>query len=379
MDSLTALNEVLSRDPQATDAALRAEFSALGNRPVVFFGAGPLGRTTLAAIQETELLPVAFSDNNHERWGTEIQGISVLSPEAAAEQYGHEAIFVVTIYNPSQAIAQLQRLGCERVVGSGIFWRAHLDTMGAHCSFASSDAIFVQSADVRQAFSLLADEQSRREYIDQLQWRTTPGFALPSATPADQTYFPPEIKLRDDDVFVDCGAFDGDTLRMVLERRGEGFSRFIGFEPDPNNYARFQNFAQSLPESQREKIICHNAATSAQNGIVRFHATGTAGSGISGEGEIEMNCVRLDDALKDEAPTFIKMDIEGAEPDALEGARATFAKHQPAAAICVYHATDHLWHVPLLLHEMCPDSKIYLRRYAEECWELVVYAVPPGR
>jgi hypothetical protein len=83
--------------------------------------------------------------------------------------------------------------------------------------------------------------------------------------------------------------------------------------------------------------------------------------------------------LKNEAPTFIKMDIEGAEPDALEGARHTFEMHHPAAAICVYHASEHLWRVPLLLQAMCPDSKIYLRRYAEECWELVVYAVPLGR
>lgn len=380
MNSHPALDEILSLDPQATEAAIRGEFSALcKNRPLVFFGAGPLGRTTLAAVQEAGVLPVAFSDNNRERWGQEIEGILVLSPDEAVAQYGRDAAFVVTIYNPSATIAQLRAAGCECVVGASVLWRGNLSAMGAHCSFASPDVIFEEDENVRLAFDLWEDDKSRQEFLDQLRWRTTPGLSLPAPSPPGETYFPPEIVLRDDDVFVDCGAFDGDTLRMVLARRKDNFSRFIGFEPDPDNFARLQKFVDSLPEAQRHKIICHNAATGASSGIVRFHATGTARSGMSGEGEIEMNCVRLDEALKNEAPTFIKMDIEGAEPDALEGARQTFEVYSPTAAICVYHASDHLWRIPLLLRSMCPDSKIYLRRYAEECWELVVYAVPSQR
>src|SRR5690606_36725348 len=116
-----------------------------------------------------------------------------------------------------------------------------------------------------------------------------------------------------EDAFVDCGAFDGDTLRMLLAKQENDFARFIGFEPDPDNFARLQKFTDTLPSNIKSKIELHNAAVGARNETVRFHAMGTAGSGINGAGEIEMNCVRLDDTLAHSNPSFIKMDIEGAE------------------------------------------------------------------
>ena len=78
-------------------------------------------------------------------------------------------------------------------------------------------------------------------------------------------------------------------------------------------------------------------------------------------------------------PTYIKMDIEGAELEALWGARRILKEHSPVLAICAYHTSDHLWQIPLLIHAIQPDYKLYLRRYAEGAFELVWYAVPPDR
>ncbi|HEX8550142.1 MAG TPA: FkbM family methyltransferase [Abditibacteriaceae bacterium] len=378
MDFQIALNDVLGKNPDETHAAITEEYAALcGTRPIVLFGAGPLGHTALAAMSKASLRPVAFADNNAKAWGQTIDGIEVLSPADAVEKYGSEAAFVVSVYNPSSAIAQLKEMGCNCVVSAAVLWRGHIDTMAAHGSFDTPDSIFAEADDVARAFDLMADDESREEFIAQLRWRTETGLvAMPPARSGNEIYFPTDLfALRDTDSYVDCGAFDGDTLRMVLAQRGDGFTHFTGFEPDPDNFARFQGFVASLPESQRSKIEGRNAATGARTETVRFHAIGTAGSGISGAGEIEMACVRLDEALTS-PPTFIKMDIEGAEPDAIEGARETLARDRPVLAVCVYHATDHLWRIPLLLNEIQPGYKLYLRRYAEDCWELVVYAVP---
>ncbi len=84
-------------------------------------------------------------------------------------------------------------------------------------------------------------------------------------------------------------------------------------------------------------------------------------------------------ALCGAAPTFVKMDIEGAELDALQGARETITRHAPVLAICLYHRPDHLWEVPLYLKGLRPDYRLYLRRYGEDCWEQVLYAVPADR
>jgi hypothetical protein len=110
-----------------------------------------------------------------------------------------------------------------------------------------------------------------------------------------------------------------------------------------------------------------------------FTALGDQTSRLSKNGSVTVPLFKLDTLLKDERPTFIKMDIEGAELEALWGAREIIRKHSPVLAICAYHESDHLWQIPLLIHSINPDLNLYLRRYLEATWELIWYAVPKGR
>jgi hypothetical protein len=89
--------------------------------------------------------------------------------------------------------------------------------------------------------------------------------------------------------------------------------------------------------------------------------------------------VPLDALIADARPTLLKLDIEGAEPDALLGARNTIVRHTPVLAVCVYHAQDHLWSIPLALQQLRDDYAFFLRPYNEEGWDLVCYAVPRMR
>jgi len=73
------------------------------------------------------------------------------------------------------------------------------------------------------------------------------------------------------------------------------------------------------------------------------------------------------------------MDIEGAEPDAILGASNTIRKNMPILAVCTYHAQEHLWRVPLLIQSISDNYKFFFRRYSDECWETVCYALPRNR
>jgi hypothetical protein len=84
-------------------------------------------------------------------------------------------------------------------------------------------------------------------------------------------------------------------------------------------------------------------------------------------------------ALTGVIPTFIKMDIEGAEPRALAGACETIRKHAPFLAICVYHELEHLWQIPLAIKAIREDYQIFLRRHAADHWETVCYGRPIQR
>jgi hypothetical protein len=87
----------------------------------------------------------------------------------------------------------------------------------------------------------------------------------------------------------------------------------------------------------------------------------------------------LDEILLSRHPTYIKFDIEGAEHDALLGATATLQSDMPVLAVSAYHKPEDLWDLPLLIRAIRPDYRMYLRRYSDERWETVLYAVPPGR
>jgi hypothetical protein len=92
-----------------------------------------------------------------------------------------------------------------------------------------------------------------------------------------------------------------------------------------------------------------------------------------------VDLVCLDEALSGVEPTYIKMDIEGAELDALTGARGIIERYTPVLAICSYHLQNHLWKVPLLIRSFSDKYEFLLRPHFLEGWDLVTYAIPKHR
>jgi hypothetical protein len=87
----------------------------------------------------------------------------------------------------------------------------------------------------------------------------------------------------------------------------------------------------------------------------------------------------LDEVLANEAVTFIKMDIEGGEPDAIDGATQLIARCRPVIAVCLYHRQEHLFTIPNKLREIYDGYKLFIRRYGDQFGDIVCYAVPPER
>jgi len=339
-----------------------------------------LGCRTLAGLRKLGIEPLAFADNNPARWNNTVDGVRVLSVPQALATYGDRATFVVTVFNGSAVRRQLKELHCPRVVHFGHLYRHYADTFLPFGGLAQPHDLAAQLGDVREAFSLWADDKSREEYVAQLQWRTAlDDTRLPPPLAADETYFPADLfTLGDGETFVDCGAFDGDSIRQFL-RRCRAFRAVVGLEPDPVNYRKLQDFVASLEPAARERCFLHPLAAASHSGSIRFDATATAGSAVNAAGAMVMHCVRMDELLASQPPTLIKMDIEGNELDALAGARDVIARHQPVLAVCAYHKPDDLWRIPQFIHSLCQQYQLFLRRYAEDCWELVCYAVPRAR
>jgi len=227
---------------------------------------------------------------------------------------------------------------------------------------------------------LWADEASRREYLAQVHWRLQLDFEGLSSPVAHAQYFPDDLfGLSEAEVFVDCGAYDGDSLHIFFERQPTFRGTFIAVEPDPINLQSLKQYVATLPDDWRDRVKILPQAVGARREIVRFAATGLASAGISSTGTLEVESVPLDEMLEDMRPTFIKMDIEGAEVNALIGARRSIETALPVLAICVYHQPDHLWRIPLLIQSFSKEYRFFLRPHNEEGWDLVCYAVPVSR
>jgi FkbM family methyltransferase len=239
--------------------------------------------------------------------------------------------------------------------------------------------IFESAGDIRQACRIWADDASRREFLAQLRWRTHLDIdGLPRPVSHEQ-YFPDDLfDLTPDEAFIDCGAFDGDTIRALVRRRGASFQPIESFEPDPENYRKLSRSISLLPPHIRAKVRLHPYAVGERIETLRFNAEGTGASSV-GNGSLDVKCVDLDHYLAGRAPTFIKMDIEGFEPQALAGATRTIRRHVPILAICCYHRQDHLWRLPLLMRSLSEDYRLFLRPHDFAAFDLVCYAVPRKR
>ena len=351
---------------------------------LVLYGAGGLGQKTLRGLRKLGIEPLAFTDNNPNLHGLEINGVAVLSPDEAAQKFGTSAVFIVTVFMDSAPggieplIKKLNGLGCEHATSFVYLYWKYPDLFLPHYVYDLPHKVITASDKIRAAFSLFEDNSSQKEFLAQIKWRLDPDYDQIPAPAEHEIYFPPDlIALVEDEVFIDCGAYDGDTVRSFIRQSGGKFDKLFAFEPDPVNYKKLVELVASLPLETARHIETSDLALGAASELLYFDAQGVASSSLSSSGGIQIKSEPLDSLPAGEAPTFIKMDIEGAEKDALKGASQCISNHLPILAISVYHRQDHIWEIPLFIHALSGAYHFHLRRHHPRVLDdLVLYAIP---
>lgn len=383
---LLELETILDEPLSSVHNRERSDFDKLlagcANR-VVLFGAGNLGRKVLQCLRSIGVEPLAFADNREPKWGTLVEGILVLSPRNAAERYGASALFLVTIWSLghsySDTRAHLKHLGCAQIESTAsLRWKFDAKLLPDFCQDLPHK-LYEQAEEVKQAARIWADDFSRREYLNQVRWRALGELNALGPPFVEEQYFLDSLyRIADHEVFVDCGAYIGDTPERVI-RRNPAFSRIVAIEADPHNFDRLTKWIGTLDAAIAAKISALNIAVGATRGAMRFQASGDEGARFASDGNVVVESVPIDDLPEAKDPTFIKMDIEGAELDALAGARRSIQAHRPILSICVYHKQDDLWRIPLFVHALVEDYRLFLRPHEADGKELVCYAVPRHR
>ena len=184
-------------------------------------------------------------------------------------------------------------------------------------------------------------------------------------------YFDNSILTPDDKkVFVDAGCFDGhDTIRYLGWCSNEN-APVIAIEADEGNYNICKNTLSCY-----QNVILYNLGLSDEKAVRKFYSSSSISSRISEEGNSEIVIQPLDALKNNQEIGYVKMDIEGEEAKALLGARNIITQQKPNLAISIYHKREDIWNLPVLLLDMNPDYKFYLRHYTIGLTDTVLYAV----
>ena len=181
----------------------------------------------------------------------------------------------------------------------------------------------------------------------------------------------PVLHPAKDEVFVDAGAFDGQTSECFASWAGE-YGHIYAFEPSPSNQQKIRTAFADVPSG---KFTLFPYGVWNEKTELHFTDKGTASGSFQEDGELSLPVISIDEALGGRRATFIKMDVEGCECAALEGARQTIQTYHPKLAICVYHKKSDILEVPQTILALSPDYRFYLRHYSLSRFETVLYAV----
>ncbi len=196
----------------------------------------------------------------------------------------------------------------------------------------------------------------------------------------DDQYFEYDIYNKiSDEVFVDCGAFNGISLKTFLKNNELIFNKYYAIEPDSTNYKSLYEYVDGLEDEIKAKITIKNTALfDNDTQSIKLYELKGPGTFISDIGTLEIGSTSIDRLLNGDRASMIKMNIEGSELGVLRGAEQTIKKHNPILAVAGYHKTWDLWQIPMLIKSYSPDYNIYLRSYMNHI-SFVFYAVPKNR
>lgn len=299
------------------------------------------------------------SDNNPEHWGSYFKGRLCVPPEEIKNI--EDCIVVIFVGEWRPIYHQLQEMGISCCPMDWLVLRVY-DTHYPKEWFAGYKNEIIDTVDI------FADDISKEIYVEALANRMAPPLAskIFNEIKSPGEYFGTGLfDFTEEEYLVDAGAYRGDSLEDFLNAVNNKYGAVYSFELDREIFKDLEKKAAALGNS---KILLFQAGVGKESGEIEYS--------YAGQGQkTRERIVKLDDALKGRKVTFIKMDVEGAEMDALEGARSLILEQAPKLAISAYHFLSDLWRVPNYIRGLNPAYAIYMRHHAPTVWDTDCYAV----
>lgn len=310
---------------------------------------------------------VFFLDNSKEKQGTMFNGIKIYNPIYVKKFTASDTIVVITCAQVESVKRQLSSIFDGKIMQLDIAW---------HDEIMSFEKYYEANLDkFAECYCLLEDDLSRMTYQAVLNYRINHcTYFLEKVISRNEQYFDIDIvKLSKNEVFVDGGAYNGDTTDLFLKFTELCFDKVLCFEPCHDNVLKMNE--RDWRNDSRVNII--EAALGKTGGFTKLDVltnNGASSCFTSDNGTENVKIVSLDEFISEKV-SFIKLDIEGDEIKAIEGMQKVIKKYKPKLAICLYHSYEDLVNIPITLKAINPLYKIYVRHYSLTAFETICYAV----
>lgn len=338
---------------------------AVGKK-IFLFGAGYCGENVWNQMEHyaSSWDIVGFLDNNVEKQGKELRGLTVFSPDVLKEYDLDKVMVFICCLVTADISRQLHAMGVKNYYA--FYWLDFPAELRVRCKQEDIDA-----DDIEWLLNRVADEKSKKIVRSIVQKRRTGFFDYTDLMGKGSEYFIDEFFEKEEpEVFVDGGGYDGDTIEEFIEWTKNKYKKIYSFEPQKDKAdiirtklwrydGKVELFEKGLYDSEKELSFCNgNAVLSGKIGEEGANST--------------IQTINIDSVIKEKV-TFIKMDIEGAELKALYGAAQTIRRDKPKLAICIYHKPEDMWQIPRYIDSLVPEYKFYIRHFGMRWAGTILY------
>lgn len=333
--------------------------------PIMLYGMGNGADMILDKLSEMNIKPAEIFASDEFVRGHSFRGYRVLKYSEVCEKYDDFVIVVCFAVHDSAMLERIRQMSLAHplfapnvpIVDDGVFTREFIEE---------------HDEEFDKAFNLLSDDFSRQSYIDVLNFKVSGKveYLFRCQKNKDEIYSE-YLNIGGSEIFMDLGAYDGDTVREFIKASDGKYEKIIAVEADAKNYVKLCNNTENLPDTER-----YNLAAWDKKETLLFEKKKGRNSKLSSVGKVEVPADSVDNILGGNPVTVLKMDIEGSEEKALAGAENTIRTFRPKLYVCAYHRNSDMYRLPLLINEICPNYRFFFCHHPYiPAWESNFYCI----
>jgi len=342
---------------------------------VVIYGAGYYGLSELRNLKALGIQVDCFYDSDSRLSGKMLCGVPIFGLDSLSSLDKSAAIIISSTLHSVQIESMLRGFGFINILLSTPIRDNHAALLFYTQNSEEKHAIAEQNKEkIDFICNNLADAHSKAVFNANIQLWLNGDFTETLRLRTQEGYYPEQIiKLGNDEVFVDCGAYTCDSSIEFAEKTNGKYRKIYAYESDELS---FEMAKRSVAKMNVRRIEIKNIGVYSKKGMLEFTSDDNVGNRAKNGGGKSVPVDSLDNLLqwRPDPVTYIKMDIEGAEMEALLGAKRIITEDAPKLAISVYHKFGDIWKIPEYILTHFPGYSIYIRNENVLC-DFICFAV----